>query len=312
MIKIYKPKINYYTAIGNYLPFENNIDDIYGKNWEKTGNPEIKNCSNIIDINGNKLFQTALYLDESSSMTSEINVGGTDFSISFWICPLEKIKNEEYNYIFVINNSENWIIFEYRNSSFLVRSLKNNDSMITSDNQKINTWHHIALCYHYEESKLYIYINGILSIKYEYILNIYKSHSFTIGAHETDKNTCCFHGYLRNLQIYENICRWNGDTINLNDTYYVADLNYSKLEYELIDENNNDIQTKRKIVINYNTKLNNFARFIRKTMKFHYTRTTRLISKNNMIFKYLINRNVEWTRKIISYILDPNIYKETS
>ena len=358
MITIYKIVEKSVSSIGNYLPFENDLDDIYGKIWTKKGNPIIKNCSSFTDINGNKLFNNALYLDGSSYLYTNIDLGGKDFTISFWVCPTID-KGNTLNYIFILWIS-NWLLIEYRNKNFLIRSSSRSDTNIINEQNLLNIWNHIALCYNHNESKIYVYLNGKFTQIYNYSLSN-TSGEFIIGTSE-NRSDYYFTGYIKNFQIYDGNMRWTGDSINLSETYYTSDLNYIKKEYSVDKEydynvmvqryinknmnfnyinnrkiiktnkfifNNinrnlikyvsvfyntnrniifnikNVINTKSYFAINTNIIYNNLIRKIKKTQVFQRNKTRRLLAKNNILKKFKISRNIEWTRRVIGCVLDP-------
>lgn len=364
MITIYKIVDKQISAIENYLPFENNLESIYDNMWTKVGSPIIKNCSSFADINGNKLFNNALYLDGSSALYTNINLGGKDFTISFWVCPTVD-KESEFNLIFLIYDLswiQPYLLIEYQNKNFLIRSTNKSDTNIINDQNLLNTWHHIALCYNHNESKIYIYLNGKFTQTYNYSLSN-NNYEFIIGTYE-EKDNYFFTGYIKNFQIYNGAIRWTGNSINLSETYYTDNLTYTQKEYDVDYTYDYNVYTQRYINKKINidsvsirniVKINKFIitnikRYINKNIinkfnslqyielnminknnsviyycqkekviydkiirkiikrqKFQFNKTKRYLSRKMTFKNFRISRIIEWTRKTMGYILDPNI-----
>lgn len=218
----------------SFLPFDEDIDDKCGNNWIVIGNPEIKDVSDI----GEGVFDTALYLDDSSYLNLNNNLPITDFSIPEWTIDfwyfIPTGENKRWRCMVCINEKDvdfNGITIweessgsDYPGMAYFIgansvdTSIDDSINTGTGDNNwnithaqlpyLINSWVHTVIV-----KKNYTYkcfING--KLEYESTTNkiFIGAKNYYIGYWSAYGNETRFVGYIKNFRI-SNIARWENN-----------------------------------------------------------------------------------------------------
>lgn len=215
------------------LPFDDSLTyDECGKNYTIHGNPIIKNTSNLLDMNGNKLFKTALYGNGLSgiSCTSTIPLGDRDFTISCWfyLTPY----NIWWNTIFHLTQLDTADkVRMVASHGYLWKNLLTSVQISVNDHSPMtyNRWQHVAYTYVHKDKAIYTYVNGTKTYTKEVTKNrinytLYLAWSpvgYQYWTTPADQVTRTPHliGYIKHFKIYDGIAKWTSDNINLEETY---------------------------------------------------------------------------------------------
>lgn len=242
------------SYLKRFMPFENSVIEdqylpSYKNKWKSYGNCVIKDSSSITDINGNKLFHKALYINNSNSSyiyqndLLALGYSQPNFSISFYLC-VEKASYNDNTICPIISNLGDYnhahIIAISRFSNYYKFCCFYNGETPTYSDRSIiqigslqyNIWYKICLIYYGnnstldESNKIEYYIDDNLieteyNIKGKLAVFYYSSHSIfnrgyignNCGGSSSEYNLK-YYGKVTNLGLFtgylKNLKIYNG------------------------------------------------------------------------------------------------------
>lgn len=175
----------------------NATTDEYGNTWTTVGSPTVSET--------NAKFGKALQLNGSSCLCSSepIELGGQDFTISFWCYVSSNTGN--FGSCFSMSNDDWWIDFgRWKTENNLYISVKDGDNHPFTT-AALNTLHHVAIVYIHSTGTWNFFIDGKLLESYVCSMPVQYFWNLEIGR---TAGKYYLNGSIDDFQIINGLARW--------------------------------------------------------------------------------------------------------
>jgi hypothetical protein len=275
--------------------YENLISSTSGYITDKAGgnnNGQLYNITENTILSDNSIYFDGVntYIKSLNPLYSVISTGD-NFSISLWVMITENVSSTQC-ILSQVNTTQNnssvstqdfkLTIENNNNIKFQIFSSSNTSSIASLTSILKNEWQLITIIY--DNSNLYLYINGELDNNVSSSLIVTAEQVFNVGIGTTSEGK--FKGYLKDIRIYNKII----NNTNISNSYYsITDKNINDITISEINNSTDNIYDD--IILPIPDIFLKFQENNASTTSINYgSDSTSLTNTTNGFYKYYKNR----------------------